>query len=105
MLVGVLDDDYQLDSRAAVTIRYADLFALASGSSPSDGPHVDELLYVPRIPIDAAEAKAMLAMTTVFADATNPSAEVRTYAGYTNAELSGGRSYVRVSHDGEAELT
>src|SRR5262249_1529779 len=54
--------------------------------------------YVPRIPIDAAEAKAMLAMTIITTDATNPSAGVKTYAGYTDKELSGGRPYVRIAH-------
>jgi hypothetical protein len=42
------------------------------------------------------ESDVMLRMLTVACDATNPSSGSRTYAGYTNEELSGGRPHVLV---------
>jgi hypothetical protein len=99
MMVAVRDHNYRLNPRDAVTIPNADLFALAGESLPPDNLCADEPIYVPRIPIDAAEAKAMLAMQIIITDATNPSTGVKTYAGYTDKELSGGRPYVRVSHE------
>jgi hypothetical protein len=83
---------YLLDPQDAVRIPYADLLALAgrqtlTGDSPTRDSSMPETIYVPRIPIDAAEAVAMLRMTiTVSAGASIP--EARTYAGYTDAELA-----------------
>jgi hypothetical protein len=90
-----------LDPQDAVCIPYLDLLALAGrqidpptrDSIPETLP---EVVYVPRIPIDAAEAEAMLRMTTTVAvtvrtGATDPDPATdpapRTYAGYTNEEL------------------
>jgi len=101
MMVAVLDHDYRLDPRDAVSMLTSDLCALA-GKPLSDSTIASEPIYVPRIPIDATEADAMLRMIVVTTDATNPSARVKTYAGYTDKELSGGRPYVRVAH-GEAD--
>ena len=56
-----------------------------------------DLVYVPRIPLDAAEADAMLRMMTITVDATqpvpdpsnfDPESALKTYAGYTDQELS-----------------
>jgi hypothetical protein len=96
MMVAVLDESYRLDPRAAVSMSTGDLFALAGKSLARDDPVASKPIYVPRIPRDAAEADAMLRMTVVIADATNPSSGVRTHAGYTNEELSGGRPHVLV---------
>jgi hypothetical protein len=94
MMAAVLDHNHRLDPRHAVSRTLADLLTLA-GKSP---PHqfASDLIYVPRIPLDAAESDAMLRMLTVACDAINPSSGVRTYAGYTNEELSGGRPHVLV---------
>jgi hypothetical protein len=92
MTVGVREHRCRLDPRNAVSMPEADLFALAGKPLPGASGSI----YVPRVPIDAAEADAMLRMLTVVADATDPSAEVRTYAGYTNEELAGGRPHVRI---------
>jgi hypothetical protein len=110
MRLTELDEPYLLDPREAVCMPYRDLLALAgrqiadptsdpaSGSVPEQtlpetAPEtLPEVVYVPRIPIDAAEAEAMLRMTTTLAGgnaATDPAIpEARTYAGYTSAELS-----------------
>jgi hypothetical protein len=54
-----------LNPRDAVTMRASDLFALAGTASTN--PDLEyELIYVPRIPVDAVEASAMLAMTIEF---------------------------------------
>jgi hypothetical protein len=98
MMVAV-QHNYRLDPRSAVSIPLADMLALAGGPIAVDHRFANDLIYVPRIPTDATEADAMLRMMTVSADATNPSAGVKTYAGYTDEELSGGRPYVRVAHD------
>lgn len=55
-----------------------------------------EPVYVPRIPRDAEEAKAMQQTLTVFMDTVNPSKGVRDYAGYTQDELMRGKPGVRV---------
>jgi hypothetical protein len=107
-----LDELYLLDPQDAVCIPYRDLLALAGRRieqiDPAVSPTRDlsisettipetaipETVYVPRIPIDAAEADAMLRMTTLVADATDPAMPPRTYAGYTREELSGGESGV-----------
>jgi hypothetical protein len=53
--------------------------------------------------VDATEAKAMLRMTTIVTDATdpvvvtNPKAAIRTYSGYTNDELRRGKPAVLVN--------
>jgi hypothetical protein len=90
MMAAVLDERHRLDPRQAVSMKNADLFALAGKPVASDDRFADDLIHVPRIPIDAAEAEAMLRMITVTADATAPNAGVRIYAGYTNEELYGG---------------
>jgi hypothetical protein len=88
MIVAVVEEHLPLDPRNAVTIRKAGLFAIA-GVGVVTKP--DELFYVPRIPLDADEAKRMLGMMTIYADAADPAAGVRTYAGYTEEELRRGR--------------
>jgi hypothetical protein len=77
-----------------MSMKHADLCALAGKPVEADDRFADDLVYVPRIPIDATEADAMLRMITVTSDVTNPSAGVRIYAGYTDEELSGGKSHV-----------
>ena len=67
MTVGVREDHYKLDPRLAVSIPMADLCKLAGKPPLPDG-----LVYVPRIPRDAAEADAMLGMITISADLTDP---------------------------------
>jgi hypothetical protein len=101
MMVAVRDYDYRLDPRRAVSMRFVDLLALAGKVSTAVVD--DDLIYVPRIPLDATEADAMLRMMTVFTDLTdpsldlaNPGANVRTYAGYTDDELRRGRPAVRI---------
>jgi hypothetical protein len=57
------------------------------------------LVYVPRIPTDTNEAAAMLKMTTLLADLTDPTdpeGSIRTYAGYTDDELRRGKPVVMV---------
>jgi hypothetical protein len=82
----------------AVSMPYCNLLMLATGK-PSDSANDLGLVYVPRIPSDAAEADAMLAMTTVVCDATNPAAGVKTYAGYTESELRENRPIVRIGRE------
>jgi hypothetical protein len=101
MTVGELDDCH-LDPAAAVTVTHNDLFALAGQPLEKDGKLGNEPIYVPRVPHDATEARAMLAMVTLFADVTDPAAFVnseaafRTFAGYTDDELRRGNPAVRV---------
>jgi hypothetical protein len=102
MTVGVLDD-CRLDPTAAVTMDYRDLVAMA-GRPPleTDSKLYDDPVRVPRIQLDAAEADAMLQMSTVFLDATdpaamaNPEAAICTYCGYTDDELRRGKPAVIV---------
>jgi hypothetical protein len=99
MMVAVRDHNYRLDPRLAVSIRQGDLWALAGKPLGDDAPDVgfaNEPIYVPRVPLDATEADAMLRMITVYVDATDPSAGARTYAGYTEDELRRDRPAVRV---------
>jgi hypothetical protein len=91
----------RLNPKDAVSMTNGELCALAGNPLPSDGPMASEPIYVPRIPLDAAEADAMLSMSTVFTDMTDLNAAdlksvVRTYAGYTKDELRGGRPVVVV---------
>jgi hypothetical protein len=58
MMVAVLDDDYRLNPRDAVSMLTGDLCALA-GKPLSDSTMASEPVYVPRIPIDATEADAI----------------------------------------------
>jgi hypothetical protein len=95
MMVGVIDGHHRLNPRDAVSMTNGELFALAGKPLPADEAFAGELIYLPRIPLDAAEAAAMTAMMTVFADTTRPN-EIRTYAGYTNEELCGGKPHVLV---------
>jgi hypothetical protein len=117
MRTAELDEPYLLDPQDAVCIPYRDLLALAgrqiseaiSATLPETMPEtlpatLPEVIYVPRIPIDAAEAEAMLRMTTTVSDtvsagastdpatdpavSSSPKAEARIYAGYTDEELS-----------------
>ena len=74
MMVAVASDRYLLNPDDAVCMNEGELWRLAEATYP------DELgngsIHVPRIPRDAAaEAKAMLAMTTITADATKPVAD------------------------------
>jgi hypothetical protein len=97
-MTAAVIDDYKLDPDKAVCMQMRDLLALAGRQCP-DGQR-DDLIYVPRIPRDAMEAKAMLQMLTITADATkpvaNPADAMRTYAGYTDDELRRGRPAVMV---------
>lgn len=100
MTAAVLDD-HRLNPDDAVTIRWGDLCTMAGEESVSDDDEgceglADELIYVPRIPLNAEEAKAMLKTVTVFMDTTKPRQGVRDYAGYTNAELMRGKPAVRI---------
>jgi hypothetical protein len=89
MAVGVDDDHYRLNPAAAVSMTNGELFALAGSPLHDNKAFAAELIYVPRIPVDASEAEAMLGMVTVFMDATKPGLPLpRTYAGYTDQELS-----------------
>jgi hypothetical protein len=99
MGVGILNEQLLLDPRDAVSMRESDLVALATGSRPK--ALGDDMIFVPRIPRDAAEADAMLRTLTIFADTTAPGAEtpedaIRHYAGYTDSELMRGRPGLRV---------
>lgn len=98
MTVAVIED-YRLDPDDAVCMNEGELFTLAKGKCP-EGLRHDDVVYVPRIPHDAAEADAMLRMMTILTDATKPFAKpedvIRTYAGYTEAELMRGKPGLRV---------
>jgi hypothetical protein len=103
MSVGVLYYHHHLDPAAAVTMLFRELQAMA-GYPPleSDSEIFNNVAYMPRVLLDATEAKAMLQMTTISLDATdpaamtNPQAALRTYVGYTEAELRGGKPGVLV---------
>src|SRR5215471_16186538 len=72
-----------LNPRDAVTMRAPDPFALAG--TPVTNPNLEyELIYVPRIPVDAVEASAMLAMIIKLG-------HHQIFAGYTIEELTDGR--------------
>jgi len=98
MLVGVSDHNLRLDPDEAVPMSERELFAMVGAEPPADAGTV----YVPRVPVDAAEAGAMLDMMTVFMDATraapgiDPNSLLRTYAGYTDEELRRGGTAVIV---------
>jgi hypothetical protein len=95
--ISELDAPCLLDPQDAVCIPYRDLLVLAGRQiDPTSDPApqmqgsesipetsspetVPETVYVPRIPIDAAEAEAMLRMTATVA--------AKTYAGYASEEL------------------
>jgi hypothetical protein len=79
----------------AISMPYAQLLTLATGSAPADIPP-DELVYVPRLPRNAAKAEALLETTIITTDATVPSMPLRIYAGYTQDELLHGRTGVVV---------
>ncbi len=98
MMVGVRSYDYRLDPEQAVGILGADLFAMTGTPLPpdTDSKIGRDTIYVPRIPVDAAEADAMLKMITIFVDAATPTDPPRTYAGYTDQELSRGRPGLRI---------
>jgi hypothetical protein len=96
MMAAVLDEDYKLDPSDAISMRGADLWAMLGRESAPEKLS-DELFYLPRIPLDADEAKAMMQMLTVCADLTNEEKRiVGTYAGYTDDELRRGRPAVFV---------
>jgi len=102
MMVTVADHHLPLDPKKAVPIPEKDLWAPASFGR-SAGPANGKIIYAPRVPVDADEAKAMLAMITVTADlsgeypaGTDPASLIRTYAGYTDDELRGGRPAVQI---------
>jgi hypothetical protein len=99
-----------LDPGAAISMPEADLWVLADHKDAAARASPNKMIFLPRRPVDTAEAQAMLRMITVVADATetglaaiaatgcNSTAALRTYAGYTDAELTRGRGpYVRVS--------
>ena len=100
MTVGVDKDYFRLDPDKAIGISLIDMIALAGRPVPAD---VDELLrapvFVPRMPIDAAEADAMMKMMTITTDTTDPLALLKgpkTYVGYTDGELCRGKPAVRI---------
>jgi hypothetical protein len=77
----------RLDAAEARPFAVRDLYALA-GRSYS----FDDLVFVPRIPLDAAEAEMMLNTMTGISDRTDPKGSpfgdvVELYAGYTRDEL------------------
>jgi hypothetical protein len=98
MMIGVLNEQYRLDLDDAVCMNQGDLFTIAKGSCPASLR--DGSIYVPRIPLNAAEADAMLQTLTILSDVTKPVAKpedtMRTYAGYTDAELMRGKPGVKV---------
>lgn len=99
MIAAVLDEPFMLDPADAVTMREVDLHAKAGlPLLPSRDPN--EVYYVPRIPVDADEAKAMMQLLTIVADMTvphkNPADANRIYAGYTDDELRRGKPAVLV---------
>jgi hypothetical protein len=97
-MTAAVIENYKLDPDKAVCMQMRDLLALAGRTCP-DGLR-DDLIYVPRIPLDATEAKAMLQMMTVGLDLTkpvaNPEDAIRHYAGYTDDELRRDRPAVIV---------
>jgi hypothetical protein len=96
MKIGVGDRPPRIDPRDAKAMTEAELFALAGHPLPVGSPIAGKSIYVPRIPIDAAEAMAMLDMMTILGDSTDPASEVRVYAGYTDKELIGDKPAVRI---------
>jgi hypothetical protein len=65
MKIGVGDRPPRIDPRDAKAMTEAELFALAGHPLPVGSPIAGKSIYVPRIPIDAAEAMAMLDMMTI----------------------------------------
>src|SRR4051794_31556141 len=100
MMVGISDPDLRLDPDKAVAMHERDLLTMAGKQVSAN--HPDDMIYVPRIPVDAAEADAILKMMTVFLDATraapgiDPKSLIRTYAGYTEEELRRDQPIVRI---------
>lgn len=94
--------DRRLDPREAVAVAYRDLRTMA-GHPPLEANDklYEDRVRVPRIPLDAAEADAMLQMTTIFMDATaaDPSASLCTYCGYSDDELRRGKPAVIVGKE------
>ena len=85
--------DYMLDPDDAIAIPLRDLCTIRGReATPEDLP--DELVYVPRIPRDAAEADAMLQRLIIFSDITRPEQGIRDFAGYTEDELRRGKPAV-----------
>ncbi len=97
MMVAVLSENYPLDPAEAVAMSEEEFCELAYGKGLPD--RAGEI-YLPRIPHDGTEALAMAKMLTILADTTEPVADpkdsIRTYAGYTDAELMRGKPGVRV---------
>jgi hypothetical protein len=89
MMVGTVEP-YLLDPAEAIAMPDNDLGM--AGSPQARG----EPILVPRIPHDGAEAKAMLELLTLVTDTTGEFEGIRTYAGYTQAELLRGRVGVSV---------
>lgn len=74
--------DAPLDPRNAVGITLGEMCELADRpEEETDSRDAELLIYVPRIPINKAEALTMLAMINCIEDGTM-------YAGYTDAELA-----------------
>jgi hypothetical protein len=99
MMAAIINEKYRLNPDEAVCMSGGDLFTLAVGECP-EGLREGCSVYVPRIPRDATEAKAMLQTWTILGDATKPVAKpedaLRTYAGYTDAELMRGKPGLRI---------
>ena len=99
---GIKNDLLRRDPGHAIAIKKTELYALANYPLAADDPYGEELYYVPRIPSDAAEADAMLEMTTVVSDLTDPQAvldpksTIKICAGYTDEELMGGNPALRI---------
>jgi hypothetical protein len=98
-MAGIADPNLLLDPKEAVPMPERELLLQAGATLPAD--FKPRTIYVPRVPIDAAEAAAMLGMVTLIGDATlppgtDPASLIRTYAGYTDDELLRGRPAVRV---------
>ena len=100
MMVGVDKDYFRLDPDKAIEIPFDELTKLAGRSLPPDPRGIlDEPVFAPRWPIDAAEADAMMKMMTVTTDITDPQVLLvgpKTYVGYTDDELCRGKPAVRI---------
>jgi len=96
-LSGYVRGEQRRDPANAIAMRYADFMRLLTKEVPPEMR--DDVIYVPRIPHNAAEAAAMASMMTIFCDMTGPpdQAQPRTYAGYTDDELRRNRPAVIVS--------
>jgi hypothetical protein len=107
MKVVVLSYHHRLDPGKAVSMPFSALAEMAGLPELSEETKEDQI-YIPRVPLNADEAKAMLNMLIIFVDGSkdamdaaaaagiNPADLIIHYAGYTNDELRGGKPAVIV---------